>query len=84
LKISVHDLAAKLGGTVHIPAGANVGAISGIAPVDKAGGADVTFLINPDYMKFADQTAAAAVIVGAFTPSTTTTPTTSPGSCTTK
>jgi UDP-3-O-[3-hydroxymyristoyl] glucosamine N-acyltransferase len=64
LKISVHDLAAKLGGTVHIPAGANVGTISGIAPVDKAGGADVTFLINPEYMKFADQTAAAAVIVG--------------------
>ncbi len=64
LKLTLEALAAKLGATVHRPAGSEVTEISGIAPVDKATSGDVTFLINPEYMRFASTTKAAAVIVG--------------------
>lgn len=64
LKLTIDALAAQLGATVHRPAGCDANEISGIAPVDKAGAGDVTFLINPEYMRFAPSTQAAAVIVG--------------------
>ena len=38
--------------------------VSGIAAIDKAGPKEVSFLINPEYMKYAATTRAAAVIVG--------------------
>jgi UDP-3-O-[3-hydroxymyristoyl] glucosamine N-acyltransferase len=63
-KLSLEALAAKLGATVHLPPGSVALEISGIAPVDTATAADVTFLINSEYMRFAPTTQAAAVIVG--------------------
>ncbi len=69
LSITLAELAQKLGGTVHRPDGGTGDIkISGIAPVDKASSGDVTFLINPEYMKFASITKAAAVIVGKVIP----------------
>ncbi len=64
LKLTIDALAAKLGASVHRPEGSDLNEISGIAPVDKATASDVTFLINPEYMRFASTTKAAAVIVG--------------------
>lgn len=63
--ISIAELAEKLGGTVHLPQGAmDTAIIQGIAAVDKAKPNDATFLIQPEYMKFASTTAAAVVIAG--------------------
>lgn len=74
--MTLTQLADKLGGTVHYPAGylpadksqTNTIEIHGIAAVDRAGPGDVTFLINPEYMKFAATTTAAAVIVSKVIP----------------
>lgn len=66
LAISIEELAKKLGGSVHLPDASERTdtIIQSIAPVDKAKSQDVTFLINPEYMKFAATTEAAVVIVG--------------------
>ena len=65
IAMTLNDLAKKLGGTVHRPDGkTDEVMIAGIAPIDKASPRDITFLINPEYMKFAQTTTAAAVIVG--------------------
>lgn len=65
LSMTIEELAAKLGGTVHLPAGARATTlVTGIAAVDKAKSTDATFLIKPEYMKFAASTAAAVVIAG--------------------
>lgn len=67
--INLTALAQKLGGMVHRPDGnLDEVKISGIAPVDKAKNSEITFLINPEYMKFASTTEAAAVIVGKIIP----------------
>lgn len=63
-QMTLDALAKELGAVIHNPHGVNGVTISGIAPVDKASETDVTFLINPEYMKFAASTKAAAVIVG--------------------
>ena len=64
MTLTISSLAAALGGTVHLPSSDLTAdaPVSGIAAVDKATAAQVTFLINPEYMKFAATTAAAAVI----------------------
>ena len=63
--ITIQELATKLGGTVHLPGGTHADqSISGIAAVDKAKQSDATFLIKPEYMKFAATTNAAVVIAG--------------------
>ena len=67
--MTLSDLAAKLGASIHRPDGKDDPImIKSIAPVDKASSSDVTFLINPEYMKFAAITSAAAVIVGKVIP----------------
>jgi UDP-3-O-[3-hydroxymyristoyl] glucosamine N-acyltransferase len=63
--INLKALAEQLGGSLHLPAGCVSDVeISGIAPIDKAKSGDITFLINPEYMKFAASTQAGGVIVG--------------------
>lgn len=66
--ITVKELAGKLGGTIHVPAGtaddSPSAIVRGIAAVDKAKEGDATFLINPEYMKFASSTGATVVIAG--------------------
>ena len=65
MKIEVKELAERLGATLHIPNGADATVVvENVGPVDKATSKDVTFLINPDYFKYAPTTKAAAVIVG--------------------
>lgn len=67
--LTLMTLAKNLGGSVHRPDGAvDDIVISGIAPVDKASSNEITFLINPEYMKFASSTKAGAVIVGSVIP----------------
>lgn len=66
MKISLKQLANQLGATVHLPHGSSDDVIiEGVAPIDKAPANSVTFLTNPDYLKFASSTKAAAIIVGA-------------------
>jgi UDP-3-O-[3-hydroxymyristoyl] glucosamine N-acyltransferase len=65
MKISIDELAKKLGATVYFGGGpARMVTISGVAAVDKAAEGDVTFLVSAAYMKFAETTKAGAVIVG--------------------
>lgn len=70
MKLTVHELAEKLSAELFLP-DSSLGSkseLTGIAAVDKAKPSDVTFLINPEYMKFAATTEAAAVIVGKVIP----------------
>lgn len=60
MEISLEDLAAMLGGHVEGDAQARVG---NIAPIDKAGSGDLTFLSNPKYASYLATTAATAVLV---------------------
>ncbi len=67
--ISIKDLAKRLNAEIHIPnqmLAKDVESIkiSSIAAVDKAKAGDATFLIKPEYMKFAASTDASVVIVG--------------------
>jgi UDP-3-O-[3-hydroxymyristoyl] glucosamine N-acyltransferase len=65
MKISLKQLADQLGATVHLPPGCSDDVIiARVAPIDKAPSDSVTFLTNPDYLKFASSTKAAAIIVG--------------------
>ena len=67
MKLTIRDLADKLGATLKLPPGASDNTIvQGVAPIDTATAQDVAFLINPDYYKFASSTQAAVVIVGSF------------------
>lgn len=58
--VSLGDLAALVGGEVS--GDANV-SIHGVAPLDRAGAGEISFLANPKYRSQLEQTAAAAVIV---------------------
>jgi UDP-3-O-[3-hydroxymyristoyl] glucosamine N-acyltransferase len=67
MKISLQDLANKIGAQLHLPKGCSPdGFVEGVAPIDRASALDLTFLVNPDYAKFAAETKAAAVIVGSI------------------
>lgn len=63
---TLQELADKLSGQLFVPAGFATADVSirSIAAIDKAGPDEVTFLIKPEYFKFAATTNAAAVIVG--------------------
>lgn len=65
--MTLKDLVASVGGEILAPKDfkQDVDSIEfqSIAPIDKATSLDVTFLINPAYMKFSQTTSAAAVIV---------------------
>jgi UDP-3-O-[3-hydroxymyristoyl] glucosamine N-acyltransferase len=64
--LTLKELADELGGSLHgvSDSAASQISIEGISAVDRAKSSDVTFLIKPEYMKFASSTAAAAVIAG--------------------
>lgn len=66
MRISLQELASKIGAQLHLPNGCSADAIvEGVAPIDRASSGDLTFIANPDYAKFAAETKAAVVIVGA-------------------
>ena len=58
--VSLGDLAALVGGEVSGDAQVS---IHGVAPLDRAGAGEISFLANPKYRSQLEQTAAAAVIV---------------------
>ncbi|MHC4989732.1 MAG: LpxD N-terminal domain-containing protein, partial [Planctomycetota bacterium] len=59
--MTLDELATRIGATV---AGDGSKTVSGCAPIQSAGPDEITFLANPVYAKFLDETKAAAVIVG--------------------
>ncbi len=67
MKISLQDLASRIGAQLHLPKGCHADSfVESVAPIDRASSVDLTFLVNADYAKFAAETKAAAVIVGSF------------------
>ena len=69
MKISLKQLVSRLGASLHVPHGSSENVeLGGVGPIDKALPTDVSFLTNPDYLRFASTTKAAAVIVGKVLP----------------
>jgi UDP-3-O-[3-hydroxymyristoyl] glucosamine N-acyltransferase len=69
MKISLKQLVSRLGASLHVPPGSSENVeLGGVGPIDKALPTDVSFLTNPDYLRFASTTKAAAVIVGKVLP----------------
>lgn len=67
MRLTLRDLADRLEATLHLPPGTSEDVfVNSVAPIDTATSRDVSFLINPDYFKFAAKTQAAVVIVGSF------------------
>jgi UDP-3-O-[3-hydroxymyristoyl] glucosamine N-acyltransferase len=65
MKMTLKELARKLDATLHMPEDSSSEVeVHGVASIDKASTADVTFLTNPEYEKFAATTGAAAIITG--------------------
>ncbi len=60
--LTLQEIAQKIGGELHGPADLEV---RGTAEIDKAGPAEITFLANPKYRRYLEQTRAAAVIIDA-------------------
>ena len=71
--MKLRDIAQRVGATIDVPAGMKQDAgeleIAGLAPVERAGPNELTFVTNQKYAAAARKTAAAAVIVAADFPS---------------
>ena len=59
-EMTLTELAERIGGRIE---GDGKQTVTGMAPLETAGNGDVAFLANEKYLRFMDQTAAAAVIV---------------------